>query len=253
MKIDFLNEWKHSLDSRFNEIDILKNLIQQNTKELETKNVLLKNYTVFLVSNFEGSLKSLAQSYIEDLNDSDLTAINLSIRCHQASHYTTKDEKLKVLAELFNENAVPIEKEMFPGVSINYNPKESNIKKLFKNLGLNDLVQSLDTHLFDCLFNDNHGEQDELIKSINDYLDPILGDETDNFKQFDFGNKNKPSTKFWENFIIDVMQKRNNIVHGSETENGIPEDEMEIYTKKVLIFIKAACISILNNHTKKVT
>ena len=248
MKTEYLKEWHSDLVTRFDEIGKLRTLMFSDEVSEDAKSVLSKNYTVFLVSNFEGSIKSLAQSYVEDLNHSDLSKIHMHIRCHQASHFSTDQKRAAALAKLFNENRFLINKDMYPGLEFDYNPKESNLRKIFTNLGIRDIFEHLNSDRFTCLFTQDLQEQGLLTRDIDNALSGFMGDYIDNYRLFDFGAKLDHPTGVWNTFLEDIIRKRNLIVHGTGQERGVPLGEVEICTLKIFIFLKACCLIILNEH-----
>lgn len=259
----FLNDYIHSIDEKWQEIDILiTNAKKIEDSDEELYNALCRSITVLLVAHLEGFTKNLVKNVVRDLNQHcTFSALPIAIKRTYCKKYLGSNDNKKnnayeksmsKLIEKFEEINCGIEDEPF-FFTKNKNPNSSVLKTVFNNFGITNIFEYLNGSSIEAMFSWSHLE----IKSSAVDLRKIILDGTEIFPYtiimdgYGF-EKNKSKAKtLWEEFLEQINQKRHSIAHGNVFQNAQTVLELEV-TKSKILLLQFAFIAILATKLSKI-
>ncbi|WNZ57370.1 MAE_28990/MAE_18760 family HEPN-like nuclease [Microbulbifer sp. MKSA007] len=253
----YLLDFVEQLDEKWKEVDTLLNEAKKHEESnSELYNALCRSITVLIVAHLEGFTKDLVKAIVRDVNQ-ELAFGNLSIAMQRT--YCRKylgeqhevngnyESKLKKLIEKFCEVGGKISHEPFLKSS-NKNPKPDVIKTIFENFGVNDVFTKLHKSTLDEVFSESDKELENKISVSKQYLKAstnnfpypctkeALGIQTSK-------NKSKERT-LWQVFLDEINQKRHEVAHGNDFENGESVNVLESRKNKI-VYLQLGLVQLI--------
>ena len=236
-----------NIENRFNEVKLILEEANKQQNQEKLYNSLCRSALILLVAHFEGALKDIISSVIDDLNKfGKFSSTSESLQrtfCNYFIPQLEKDSKLKEqsilkLLNTFKGLETKFIKEAFL-LKDNKNPTAKLIETYALRFGLKNFFKFIDNSRLDIVFQDSFSEiieiyeelKKDVINSIEEYPYKI------NYDSYSFTNSNidKNRKTFWETFIEELLKSRHNIAHGSEIENRSSHSELEEMVRKVEI------------------
>lgn len=208
----------------------------QNTQVIKSH---IRVSIILLCSHFEGSLKDIIKTHIENLNLLNLTCIDIDNRLYAKNAIGMSINSLKdinyIIKFLDNYKIALNENKVINLKSENFNNTESNptpelIIKLFKIFGFENIIDSLN---YELLFLKPTYEQIDFLKETErEQLQKFLS-EKNIIKINQILSKSRPNKKqvykygFYK-YINDLLLARNKIVHGDSSFYLSKHDVIEL-------------------------
>jgi len=252
----FLNDYIHSIDEKWQEIDILiKNAKKIEDSDEELYNALCRSITVLLVAHLEGFTKDLVKNVVRDLNQyCTFPALPTAIQRTYCKKYlgsnddrknNAYEKSMSKLIDKFGEINCSIEDEPF-FFSKNRNPNSSVLKTVFNNFGITNIFDYLYGSSIEAMFSWSYIE----IKESAVDLRKVILDGTEQFPYtiirngYGFEKSKSKAKTLWEEFLEQINQKRHSIAHGNVFQNAQTVLELEA-TKSKILLLQFALIAIL--------
>lgn len=255
----YLLDFVEQLDGKWKEVDTLLNEAKKHEESnSELYNALCRSITVLIVAHLEGFTKDLVKSIVRDVNQ-ELAFDKLSIamqRTYCRKYLGERSEgngnyelKLKILIEKFCEVGGKISHEPFLKSS-NKNPKPDVIKTIFENFGIADVFNELHESVLDEVFSEPDKELNEKITKLKEYLKNSTGNfpylctkETLGIQDGKSKTKSKKRT-LWQMFLDEINQKRHEVAHGNDFDNGESVNVLESRKNKV-VYLQLGLVQLM--------
>lgn len=256
----FLTDYLDSLDEKWNEIDIILELAKHyKDNDNNLYNALCRSATVLMVGHLEGFTRDLVKSIINDISDNcdfiEMPSIIKRIYTFKylglvngEIEFSKQDNKrIEVLKNKFEELNPDIEYEPF--LYSDKNPKPNLIKKAYKNLGIENIFAHLHESKYEDIFEglplDSFKEiileKKEEIKTTTSNYPYTSSLDNSNLKS---KTLQKNRTTLWEDFLSNIVEKRNKIAHGNNFNNSDDVDELE-YNKNKIVYLQLAIVEVV--------
>jgi hypothetical protein len=162
--------------------------------------------------------------------------------------------KIKKLSEKFSEMKSKISHEPFLMAS-NKNPKPDILKKIFRNFGIEDVFLSLNGSVLDEIFSDTGNELEEKIVANRTHLKTEIS--TFPYKctadRLELGKSAKPKgikRTLWQTFLDEINQKRHEVAHGNEFDNGESVKVLDDRKNRV-VYLQLGLVELLASTIQK--
>lgn len=251
-----------SLDRRLSEVHLI---LEEAKIHFEVNDLLYKalcrSSQVLLSAHFEGYLKDLVKNALEDINQySTFKDSNIFLKKRLCEYFISpgKDEKYSKenhqktleLIEVLDNLETKFKKEYF-FYSENKNPKASVLDKIAEQFGVKDFFKQLKKSNLDLIFSNTNTENVAVCLSMKNYL----LETTENYPfttTLDFLEIDAlkvDSDNLWEAFLSNLLKRRHDIAHGTETDNSaghttIEEDKVKV---EILMYAFTAFICSMTN------
>ena len=245
--LTFVNLSLISLNIRFKEIDLI---LEEAQKISETNqnlySALCRSAQVLLSAHFEGFLKELVKSALDDINHfSNFKSANFDLKKRFCEHFInpSRDEKnskktyqkVKELIEILDNLDTKFKREHF--YSENSNPKESVLEKIAGQFGIENFFKKLQKSNLDIVFSNTNSDNSTLCQNIKKHL---LNSTEKYPYEIDKSileiDEDKPDAdNLWSAFLSDLLKRRHDIAHGREIENSVGHEIIESDKTKIEI------------------
>lgn len=253
----YLLDFIEQLDEKWKEVETLLNEAKKHEESnSELYNALCRSITVLIVAHLEGFTKDLVKAIVRDVNQ-ELVFGNLPItmqrtycRKYLGEQYEKNGNyelKVKALIKKFCEVGGKISHEPFLKSS-NKNPKPDVIKTIFENLGVTDVFTMLHNSALDEVFNESDKKLEEKISVLKQYLKNSTGNFPYLCTKETLGiqdSQSKPNGRtLWQMFLDEINQKRHEVAHGNDFENGESVNVLETRKHKV-IYLQLGLVQLI--------
>jgi len=245
-------------EKRMNEIDCLIGLIppKPNSENVEQINTLCRASIVLLSSHLEGFLQDMMEEFIDEVNHLSIGFQSLPVELYLQNNFPKGQiiqNNFNTLTQIFTEvkilqasnSSIDLDKSKFS--KTNGNPTPDIINKLFKILGIDNVLDILNHDIKNLNTEESYksffteAEKRELISQLGC---PIIINKIEQFIVLKRNLKNgKNRDVGFYNTINQLLNYRNNIAHGNVRINisvqeliGIKDD---IYCLVENLYIKA--------------
>lgn len=253
----FLSSRFDAIESRFEEIDILLNLAEDNIDNSVKYKSLCRSAHVLLVSHVEGIYKDVVKDVLDDLNNNTIfIELNSKIFHTSCGYYISSDvsdknyEKTKKkLWDTFKELKSDLKLEPFLRVD-NKNPMPKIFEDILIKFGEKNFFKSLKKSKLEIVFeNDIRISKRELSrikrrlkKGILEFPYKVNRDSYCSYEEKD------NSKGLFEVFLNQLLKDRHSIIHGNTIDS--PRNHNEIIDSKIKVevllyaFIMCLCLSV---------
>jgi hypothetical protein len=244
----FVNLSLLSLNTRLKEIDLILEEAQKiSVTNQDLYNALCRSAQVLLSAHFEGYLKELVKSSLNDINHfSNFKSASFDLKKRFCEHFISpnKDEKnskrhhqkITELIEVLENLDTKFKKEHF-SYDENSNPKASVLDKIAGQFGIENFFKKLKKSNLDIVFSNTNADNIALCERIKNQL--LQSTEEYPYKlekSFLEIDEDKPdSDDFWTVFLSDLLKRRHDIAHGREIENSVGHEIIESDKTKIEI------------------
>lgn len=244
-------ELVNSLDGRWEEVETLITQVRNETAESTFQKALRRSVSVFIVAHFEGFLKDLVRTISEDINRFiPFERLSNGIKRSICLQFTEDEKRIQRLQLLLSDANADVTPEAFL-FERNRNPSPSVLHRICENLDMRNVFSILEVSDLRSVFLGSIEEAIKLRDAMRDHL--ILGSAeypyTVDFEQFglkEVQSKRRIAKTFWEEFLDQLLKYRNAIAHGSNSELGIPIQELELTQLKIQLLQEALILIFLN-------
>lgn len=245
--LTFVNLSLTSLNTRLKEIDlILKEAQKISETNQDLYNALCRSAQILLSAHFEGYLKELVKSAVDDINHfSNFKSANFDLKKRFCEYFISpsKDEKnskktfekVKELIEILDTLDTKFKREHF--YSDNSNPKESVLEKIAGQFGIENFFKKLQKSNLDIVFSNTNSDNSTLCETIKKHL----LESTEKYpyeidKSILEIDESKPdSDNLWSTFLSNLLKRRHDIAHGREIENSVGHEIIDSDKTKIEI------------------
>ncbi|SHF60221.1 HEPN domain-containing protein [Chryseobacterium sp. OV279] len=248
--------------SRFNEIEILLQLTEENVSHPARYAALCRSAHVLLVSHVEGIYKDIVKDVIDDLNFNTDFFCNVKkdiFKTHSLHFIHTVEndksaEKIKEkLWNAFKDCKTQLILEPFLRTD-NKNPTPQILEEILKKFGEEHFFRSLIESRLEVVFENNKKLSLKELEKIKRHTTngvqnfPYTLDKS-YFYNFNLPNLGKDKKGLFEEFLNQFLNDRHKIVHGQALDN--PKNHTEILESKVkieiLMYAFIICLCHLSN------
>lgn len=243
----FVKDGIVSLNQRLQEVDLILDHAKLHIDSNEhLYKALCRSAQVLLSAHFEGYLKDLVKNAIEDINQySTFKKCNFDLKkklCEyfidpprDEKHSKSNYNKVKELIEVFDSLNTKFKREYF--YADNKNPKATVLDNIAKQFGVDHFFKQLKKTKLDLVFSNTNPENVILCTQIKEYI--LASTETFPYAiLLDFLeiNPDKPAAdNLWDPFLSELLKRRHDIAHGTETENTVGHSIIESDKVKIEI------------------
>lgn len=251
----FLLDFVQQLDKKWEEVDLL--LLEAAKHEVSNSdlyNALCRSITVLIVAHLEGFTKDLVKATIRDVNsNSSFDMLSVAMQRAYCRKYLGDEDSNNYMSRLndlivkFCEMKISVSYEAFLVIS-NKNPKPDTLKMIFKNFGLDDVFSNMHESVLDDVFSGSVSELDVKIIEMKDFLSsrvnvfPYQCDE--NRLRFKKVKRARGRRTLWEDFLDETNQKRHEVAHGNDFDNGESVKLLE-YRKKMVVYLQLGLVELM--------
>jgi hypothetical protein len=242
-----------SIPLRVGELDVLISHAEKCQDDNEALyNAICRATAVLLASHLEGFLKDLTRSLILDLNYylkefSSMPAAMQRTFCHKIAFYEgiplpEIEKRIKQLMAFFSGNSVNIDMGAFAyKENPNKNPNADFIDKSLRDLGVPDVVSSLDKGQLEIVFNGEIRSNYKLVRDLLSFRSHLYDFP---FRElpppYSFNRaraSEKKSKSLWYEFIQTVLERRHRVAHGDTLANEATWEELKSDSLKLKVLM----------------
>ncbi len=244
---------------RFNEINLLAEMAEENTKpggNITAINALTRSGMVLLCGYFEGFVREMCKEFVDELNDLGIAPSLVPVRM-LSEHVLSCSDKVRMnKCQPFSdfiarvEQATPLQLDSDKLSSTNANPTVDTIERIFNTFDIPMVLDELSINDFDVddMYNFESQVSESLRRSI---LQKVNGDVV---KEFDilkiieskWAPKKKRRRVGYLNTIDELLKKRNRIAHGEGFDTVTPQE-----LKEATVNISKLCDGLIGKLTSK--
>lgn len=257
----FVSELVNSIDSRWQEVDILiEKASEQQATNLAFYDALCRATVLLIVAHLEAFIKDIVKVIVQDINSfSRFSKSPLSLKRTFCKTYIDAnlgspaevEQRTQKLISMLDDLETKFIVEPFLVESAygnNKNPSPSVITKICANFGVRNIFSWINNSNLDIVFNGTSSDISDLIGSLKLHVSI----STDNYPytiDISLFGISEPATRnntrsFWETFLDRLLTYRNDIAHGSSLTNSLSVAELTDFRDKVIV-LQYALILVL--------
>jgi len=255
----FLSLCLNKMVDRFAEVKLLLDLAEKNKFKTNIYNCLCKSASILIVAHFEGSLKDITESILEDINKfGRFSDSSQDIKRTFCGHFfqnseiseKNREQSIKKLIATLNDLDTKLVKEAFI-YKDNKNPSAKYIDTLAAKFGISNFLRFIHDSKLDVVF---EGSLSDIEKLKKDMFDQLIDSSKEfpykiDYSEYCFNESILPKNNksLWNTFIEDMLRNRNNIAHGTITNDNYSLYELGVTALKVQIITFAFALIIAQN------
>jgi hypothetical protein len=227
-----LNRWREVTDL----ISVAKGLPVNSLAQLAVRKTAL----IMLCAHYEGSIKTIAQAIVDDLNENCVfRVIPTSLKIYfirTCFRYDDEknDKKAKTAIKLLDDTDIKMPEDLF--TRKNNNPREQVVNTIAEKLGVSGLVSCFKGSKFEEVFSNDTKQSTKFLKNIESRIKQRTSAYPYklNPKDYNLPLRASKEESLFTTFIEQFMLMRHKFVHGNEFSDVAPEIfELEDYLSKI--------------------
>lgn len=251
----FVHYLTDSSEERWQEVNLL--IDQASDKEGVDKplyNALCRAIVVLIVAHFEGFMKELARSIVQDINQfSTFNKTPTFIKrtfCRTfvdigtlENHDKSIEDKINRLVDMFDLLDTKFTSDPFLPESAhgnNRNPSPTIISRVCSNFGVENVFLWMYNSKLDIVFNNYSSDVSQLISDLRSHTITNTQSFPYTIDISTFELKEVNSTRnirrsLWETFIDELLRNRHDVAHGNSLENSLSVGQLAEFRDKAIV------------------